>query len=57
MKLTFYMTDISQMHIVREIRDQYVNTADPPASSAVEARKLIRDEFLIEIEATAAAQL
>lgn len=56
-KLTFFMTDISQMHIVREVRDQYVNTANPPASSAVEVRKLIRDEFMIEIEATAAAQL
>jgi reactive intermediate/imine deaminase len=56
-KLTFYLTDISQMQIVRDIRDQYINAANPPASSAVEVRKLIRDEFLIEVEATAAAQL
>lgn len=52
-KLTFFMTDISQMPVVREIRDQYINTTNPPASSAVEVRKLIRDDLLIEIEAIA----
>lgn len=56
-KLTFFLTDISQMQIVRDIRDQYVNTANPPASSAVEIRKLIRDELLIEIEAIAVGEL
>ena len=52
-KLTFFLTDISQMQVVREIRDQYINTVNPPASSAVEVRKLIRDELMIEIEAVA----
>ncbi|WP_223068898.1 RidA family protein [Paenibacillus caui] len=47
-KLTFFLTDISQMQVVRDIRDQYVNTLNPPASSAVEVRKLIRDDLLIE---------
>ena len=56
-KLTFFLTDISKMHVVREIRDQYVNTLNPPASSAVEIRKLIRDELLIEIEAIAVGEL
>ncbi|WP_232695406.1 RidA family protein [Brevibacillus daliensis] len=56
-KLTFFLTDISKMQIVREIRDQYVNTLNPPASSAVEVRKLIRDELLIEIEAIAVGDL
>ncbi|MDC0764570.1 RidA family protein [Brevibacillus sp. HB1.2] len=56
-KLTFFVTDISKMHIVREIRDQYVNTETPPASSAVEVSKLIRDELLIEIEAIAVADI
>lgn len=54
-KLTYFMTDISQIPIVREIRDQYVNVETPPASSAVEISKLIRDELLIEIEAIAVA--
>ncbi|PFZ65900.1 RidA family protein [Bacillus wiedmannii] len=50
-KLTFFLTDISQMAIVRDIRDQYINTKNPPASSAVEGRNLINDNLLIEIEA------
>ncbi|MFD2368732.1 RidA family protein [Brevibacillus sp. GCM10020057] len=54
-KLTFFVTDITQMASVRGIRDAYVNTERPPASSAVEVRKLIRDEFLIEVEAIAVA--
>lgn len=31
----------------------YINPVSPPASSAVEVRKLIRDDLLIEIEAIA----
>lgn len=56
-KLTYFLTDISQIQIVREIRDLYVNTTNPPASSAVEVRKLFRDELLIEIEAIAVANV
>ncbi|ADY21929.1 RidA family protein [Bacillus paranthracis] len=51
----FFLTDISQMTIVRDIRDQYIDTNNPPASSAVEVRKLINDNLLIEIEAIAVA--
>ncbi|WP_409193951.1 RidA family protein [Bacillus toyonensis] len=36
-------------------RDQYIDTKNPPASSAVEVRKLINDNLLIEIEAIAVA--
>lgn len=56
-KLTFFLTDISKMQVVRDIRDQYVNTINPPASSAVEVRKLIREDLLIEIEAIAVGNL
>ncbi|ARU60857.1 enamine deaminase RidA [Tumebacillus avium] len=52
-KLTFFVTDIAQMQAVREVRDQYINRVNPPASSAVEVRKLIRDDMMIEIEAIA----
>lgn len=55
-KLTFFLTDISQMQIVRDIRDRYVNTTNPPASSAVEVSKLVNDHFLIEIEAIAVGE-
>lgn len=54
-KLTFFLTDISQMAIVRDIRDQYIDIKNPPTSSAVEIRKLINDNLLIEIEAIAVA--
>ena len=43
------------MTIVRDIRDQYIDTNNPPASLAVEVRKLINDNLLIEIEAIAVA--
>lgn len=52
-KLTYFLLDISQIQIVREVRDEYVNTQQPPASSAVEVRRLFRDELLIEVEAIA----
>ncbi|MCR8641264.1 RidA family protein [Paenibacillus sp. N1-5-1-14] len=52
-KLTFFMTDISQIQVVMDIRDLYVNTNNPPASVAVEVSKLVTDHFLIEIEAIA----
>ncbi|REE67339.1 reactive intermediate/imine deaminase [Paenibacillus taihuensis] len=55
-KLTFFLTDISQIQVVRDIRDMYINTKNPPASSAVEVSKLVNDQFLIEIEAIAVGE-
>ena len=52
-KLTFYLLDVGQLPAVREVRDRYVNTARPPASTAVEVRRLARDDLLIEVEAIA----
>jgi enamine deaminase RidA (YjgF/YER057c/UK114 family) len=52
-KLTFYLADATQLPAVREVRDQYVNTARPPASTAVEVRRLVLDDLLIEVEAVA----
>jgi enamine deaminase RidA (YjgF/YER057c/UK114 family) len=52
-KLTFYLLDVGQLPAVREVRDRYVNTAQPPASTAVEVRRLARDDLLIELEAIA----
>lgn len=50
-KLTYFLLDISHIPVVRTVRDLYINTQQPPASSAVEVRRLFRDELLIEIEA------
>jgi enamine deaminase RidA (YjgF/YER057c/UK114 family) len=52
-KLTYYLVDATQLPIVREVRDQYVNTQQPPASTAVEVRRLVRDDLLLEVEAVA----
>lgn len=52
-KFTVYTTDISQIPAIRDVRDRYVNTASPPASTAVEVRQLVREEFLVEVEAIA----
>ncbi|MCA0458423.1 MAG: RidA family protein [Chloroflexi bacterium] len=56
-KFTYFLLDISQIPVVRTVRDQYINTAQPPASSAVEVRKLFREGILIEVEAIAAVPL
>jgi reactive intermediate/imine deaminase len=55
-KLTYFLTDISQIQVVRDIRDAYINTSHPPASTAVEVGRLFREHFLIEIEAIAVAK-
>ncbi len=52
-KLNYYLTDIGALPAVRQVRDRYVDTANPPASTAVEVRSLARPEFLIEVEALA----
>ena len=50
-KLTYFVLDATQMPVVREVRDQFVNRAQPPASSAFEVRRLVGEGFLIEVEA------
>jgi reactive intermediate/imine deaminase len=52
-KLNIYMLDVSQVQVVRDVRDKFVDTARPPASTLVEVRRLVREEFLIEIDAVA----
>jgi reactive intermediate/imine deaminase len=52
-KLNYYFSDITQLSVVREVRDQFINTANPPASTAVEVKRLFREPFLIEVEAIA----
>jgi enamine deaminase RidA (YjgF/YER057c/UK114 family) len=52
-KLTIFVTDIAAVPTVRSARDEFVNTASPPASSLVEVGALVRPDLLIEIEAFA----
>jgi enamine deaminase RidA (YjgF/YER057c/UK114 family) len=53
-KLNYYLLDATHLPVVREVRDEYVNIQQPPASTAVEVRRLFRDDLLIEVEAVAA---
>ena len=57
-KLNYYCADsvdlATQFASVREIRDAYVNTSAPPASTFVVVKRLVRPELLIEVEAVAA---
>jgi enamine deaminase RidA (YjgF/YER057c/UK114 family) len=55
-KLNYYCAesvDASQLPVLREIRDKYVNTANPPTSTFVFVKRLVRPEWLIEVEAVA----
>jgi enamine deaminase RidA (YjgF/YER057c/UK114 family) len=55
-KLNYYCADSvdpDAIPAVREIRDRYVNTAAPPTSTFVVVRRLVRPEWLIEVDAVA----
>ena len=52
-KLNIYVLDMADLPILREVRERYVSTQAPPASTLVEVRRLAREEFLVEIEAIA----
>lgn len=55
-KLNYYCAesvDPTLIPAVREIRDRYVNTANPPTSTFVVVKRLVRPEWLIEVEAVA----
>ena len=52
-KLNYYITDASGIPSVREVRNAYINTENPPASTLVVVKQLVREEYLIEVEAIA----
>src|SRR5262249_15998914 len=52
-KLNYYITDSSDLPAVREVRNSYINTENPPASTLVVVKQLVREEYLIEVEAVA----
>ncbi len=52
-KLNTYVLDRSNLPVFTQVRDQYVNTAAPPASTFIEVRGLAREDFLLEVEAVA----
>jgi enamine deaminase RidA (YjgF/YER057c/UK114 family) len=52
-KINNYLTDMSHIGIFREVRDRFVNTAVPPASTTIAISQLARPGALFEIEAVA----
>ncbi len=52
-KVTAFFTDIANIHTYLEVRNRYVNTKAPPASTAIQISKLAHDGALFEIEAIA----
>jgi enamine deaminase RidA (YjgF/YER057c/UK114 family) len=52
-KVTAFFVDMAHLPIYFEIRDKYVNTKAPPASTAIQITKLARESALFEIEAIA----
>ncbi len=50
-KINNYLTDMSHIGLFREVRDQFVNTAAPPASTTIAISQLAKPGALFEIEA------
>ena len=52
-KLTTFVTDLSDIAAFRRIRDQFLDKDHLPTSTLVQVTRLVRPEFMIEIEAMA----
>jgi enamine deaminase RidA (YjgF/YER057c/UK114 family) len=52
-KLNFFVTDLSEIAALREIRDRYANTEQPPASTLVQVAGLFRPDVMFEADAVA----
>jgi enamine deaminase RidA (YjgF/YER057c/UK114 family) len=52
-KLNNYFIDMAHLGIFREVRDRYIDTAAPPASTAIAISNLARPGALLEVEAVA----
>ena len=52
-RVVVYVRNMADFKAIHEVRARYF-TQDPPASTMVEVSRLVNDDMLIEIEATAA---
>jgi enamine deaminase RidA (YjgF/YER057c/UK114 family) len=52
-KLSLYVCAVDALATVRAVRDEFVDTANPPTSSLVQVAGLFRPDLLIEVEAVA----
>ncbi len=52
-KVQMYLTDITNLPALRDVRDEFVNTAEPPSSTTVEVSALFRPDVLFELDVIA----
>ena len=52
-KVTAFFVDMAHLPIYFEVRDRYVDTKNPPASTTIQISKLARDGAVYEVEAIA----
>jgi enamine deaminase RidA (YjgF/YER057c/UK114 family) len=52
-KMNNYLTDMRHLSVLREVRDTFLNTAAPPASTTIETPKLAREGAMFEVEVIA----
>jgi enamine deaminase RidA (YjgF/YER057c/UK114 family) len=52
-KITNFFVDMDHLPVFFEVRDRYVNTKAPPASTAIQIGRLAREGALFEVEAVA----
>ncbi len=53
-KINWYVRDVSQLAVYREVRNQFFGAGPYPASTLVEVKGLVSDDLLIEVEAIVA---
>jgi reactive intermediate/imine deaminase len=53
-KLTVYLTDLADLPVFRQVRDEYISLDRPPASSLIQVGGLVHPDFRVEIDALAA---
>ena len=54
-KLQMFLTDIKNLPAIRDIRDEFVNTSNPPASTTMQVAALFHPDVLFEVDAIAYA--
>jgi enamine deaminase RidA (YjgF/YER057c/UK114 family) len=52
-KLTYYLVDLADLAVVREVRDRFLDPARLPASSLIQVAGLVSPAFRVEIDAVA----
>jgi len=52
-KMNHFIIELSNLSVLRELRDRYLNLQNPPARTAAEVTSLANTIFILEIKAFA----